>query len=61
MDLFNNITFSFNFKELPYQRLPDVQFGSNDKNVLGEMYNDAMIYPFLTYITGKTLPGAFTN
>ena len=42
MDSFNNITFSFNFKELPYQRLPDVQFGSNDENVLGEMYNDAL-------------------
>ena len=42
MDSFNNIQFDFDFKELSYQRLLDVQFGVNEKNVLGEMYNDVL-------------------
>ena len=42
MDSFNNLELPFDFKTVDYKRLPDPQFDIEQKNLLGEMYNDKM-------------------
>jgi len=40
MDYYNNLELPFNFKNLDYQRVPDLQFDISNNSLLGEMYND---------------------
>jgi len=42
MDSFNNLVLPFDFKELDYQRQPDIQFDTYNQHLLGEIYNDKM-------------------
>ena len=42
MDSFNNLELPFDFKTVDYKRVPDPQFDIEQKNLLGEMYNDKM-------------------